>query len=286
MLSLNYIFIASLIYPITIAQNSLVPSNCIGKITSFPNCDAATANQNRCNSIPATDKNAIIKCICTQSYINSWVGCKSETRQCGLTTSFDSVFDSVLVEWHKACDVYLSAPITTPTVAQPTATVQQGVCGDLAESCNRWSRGASTCRASNSNGPVVTSCLCSKSMLNLASACEIDGSRLCLFSRADVTQLWEYQHCPGGSTLFANAQTTTGSGTIGTSRLGTATLLLPASTSFAPPIFGQATTTPGRTTTSSSGAQPTAEAMVLGSSLFGMIALLQRMPLDAIRMVL
>lgn len=42
-------------------------------------------------------------------------------------------------------------------------------------------------------------------MLSLASACEIDGSRLCLFSSADVTQLWEYRNCPGGSTLFANA---------------------------------------------------------------------------------
>jgi hypothetical protein len=132
--------------------------------------------------------------------------CKSEFRQCGLTTSYDSEFDSFLVQWHKTCDAYISAPITTPKVVQPTATVQQGACASLAESCNRWSRGASTCRVSTSDGPVVTSCLCSKSMLSLASACEIDGSRLCLLTSADVTQLWEYQNCPGGSTLFVNAQ--------------------------------------------------------------------------------
>jgi hypothetical protein len=132
--------------------------------------------------------------------------CKSEVRQCGLTTSYDSEFDLTLTQWHKSCDAYLSGSITTPIVAQPTATVQQGVCASLAESCDRWSRGSLTCRVSTSNGPVVTSCLCSKSMLSLASACRIDGSRLCLLSSADVTQLWEYQNCLGGSTLFVNAQ--------------------------------------------------------------------------------
>lgn len=131
--------------------------------------------------------------------------CKSEFRQCGLSTTYDSTFDSYLVEWHDACDPYLSASITTPTVAQPTATLEQGVCESIYESCDRWSKATSSCTASQGAGSDVTSCRCSTSMLSLASVCRIDGSRSCLQSSADVTQLWEYQNCPGGSTLFANA---------------------------------------------------------------------------------
>ncbi|KAH7350243.1 hypothetical protein BKA66DRAFT_431478 [Pyrenochaeta sp. MPI-SDFR-AT-0127] len=191
-----------LLYPLTKAQSSLTPSDCVGTISSFPYCDAVNTNLARCNSL--TEKQAIVDCICTQKFIDSWVGCKSEFRQCGLSTSFDSTFDSYLVEWHGACDTYLSISITTPPVAEPTATLEQGVCESFYESCDRWSKGTSMCTLSQSNDLDITSCRCSRSMLSLASVCRIDGSRSCLQSSVELTQLWEYQNCPGGSTLFVN----------------------------------------------------------------------------------
>ncbi|KAH6642733.1 hypothetical protein C7974DRAFT_386024 [Boeremia exigua] len=45
-------------------------------------------------------------------------------------------------------------------------------------------------------------------MLSLASVCEIDGSRTCLQSSAEDTQLWEYRNCPGASTMFGQIEVT------------------------------------------------------------------------------
>lgn len=83
-----------------------------------------------------------------------------------------------------------------------------------------------------------------------------------------------------------HGKTTTEINTIETSWQASTAPVVSTSTPFDTPIFGQTTHTAGRTTTSSSGAQPTAKGMLLCSSLFSVIALLQRMPLDAIEIIL
>ncbi|KAF2679537.1 hypothetical protein K458DRAFT_374656, partial [Lentithecium fluviatile CBS 122367] len=173
------------LYVGTKAQSSLTPSDCIASISSFPNCDS------------------------TNSILDRFSSCKSEFRQCGLTTSFDSEFDQYLVDWHDACDQYLSISITTPPVTQLTATLEQGVCESIYQSCDRWSRGYASCTATQSGGPELTSCRCATTLLSQASVCEIDGAQSCLQSSADITNLWEYRNCPGASTIFVQGAATT-----------------------------------------------------------------------------
>ncbi|KAH7109485.1 hypothetical protein B0J11DRAFT_449049 [Dendryphion nanum] len=199
----NFLVIGSLFYSTVVAQKSLSPSDCVGSISSFPNCDSTNSILERCSKL--TKKEEIASCICTQPFINAWVGCKSEFRQCGLSTSFDSDFDSYLVEWHGACDKYLTVSITTPPVSQLSATLNQGVCESIYESCDRWSRGSTSCTQSYTGGPGLTSCWCSQSMLSLASVCKIDGSRSCLQTTADITTIWEYRNCPEGRTILMPA---------------------------------------------------------------------------------
>ncbi|ORY10236.1 hypothetical protein BCR34DRAFT_567095 [Clohesyomyces aquaticus] len=127
--------------------------------------------------------------------------CESEFRVCALSTSFDSDFDSFLVEWHEACDKYLSASITTPPLAEPTRTLEQGVCESIVESCDRFSKGRESCTSFQSGGPESTGCRCDRTLLSQASICAIDRET-CAGSKLDVTNMWEYKNCPGASTFF------------------------------------------------------------------------------------
>ncbi|KAH6642734.1 hypothetical protein C7974DRAFT_386025 [Boeremia exigua] len=67
---LQLVLLAS--YPLVVAQGSLQPSDCIGDISNFPNCDSVNTILDRCNQ--TTDKEATVNCMCTQDFIDSWIG--------------------------------------------------------------------------------------------------------------------------------------------------------------------------------------------------------------------
>ncbi|TDZ24538.1 hypothetical protein Cob_v002402 [Colletotrichum orbiculare MAFF 240422] len=56
--------------------------------------------------------------------LDAYVGCKGEARKYILCNTFDSSFDTEIANWHDACDPYVKDPVTTPTIAAPTATLK------------------------------------------------------------------------------------------------------------------------------------------------------------------
>ncbi|KAF6786176.1 hypothetical protein CMUS01_16522 [Colletotrichum musicola] len=178
---------------------SLKPSDCVGTVTSFPNCENLDAILTKCNKVKG--KQASIDCFCPQEVLDAYVGCKGEARQCVLGNDFDSFFDKEIANWHDACDPYLKQPATTPTVAAPTATLEMAECRSYAESCAALSRATAACTSSFKRPADVTSCRCESSLISLASVCEIDGSSRCLMQTPVTSEVWEFKNCDAARTF-------------------------------------------------------------------------------------
>ncbi|KAH6986959.1 hypothetical protein EDB80DRAFT_756154 [Ilyonectria destructans] len=180
------------------------PTACVGSISSFPNCDKVDQILQRCNSLTA--KQEKIDCFCTQQLLNAYVGCKGEFRQCGLTNSYDSAFDTEIGNWENACAPYLTTKITTPSIAGPTRTLNEDTCQTYVESCVRLSQASASCTSSYTKPADITSCRCQSSMISLASVCEIDGSKSCLGETPITSTIWEFRNCKAAAE-FSDTQT-------------------------------------------------------------------------------
>ena len=128
------------------------------------------------------------------------ISCEEEIRQCLQNKDFDSETDKVLVEWHRACDPFLSeATITTPSLTPLTTTFVLDDCSSAAQACLEREHGISTCSSAHSADVTgLVSCLCESSQVDLASRCDIDGVRRCDLGDkkgVDVTDVWEYKYC-------------------------------------------------------------------------------------------
>ncbi|RKK23034.1 hypothetical protein BFJ66_g9990 [Fusarium oxysporum f. sp. cepae] len=223
---------------------SLRPSSCVGNITSFPSCDSLGGILKKCNLV--TGKQESIDCFCTQEVLDAYVGCEGEFRQCALSDSFDSDFETEIANWQDACGPYLPKDITTASIAEPTRTLDQDTCQTIAESCYQLSKATDACSSSYTKPVDYTSCRCESSMISLASVCEIDGSSSCLGKTPITSRIWEFQNC-AAVTAFTSALVS--SAPITTMPGSTEAKEGPASTL----VFGPSST---MATTSSSGAVP------------------------------
>ncbi|UZP36783.1 hypothetical protein NXS19_004599 [Fusarium pseudograminearum] len=186
--------IAALLGTITTTSAvSLQPSDCMGKVTEFSNCDNIDRILKKCNLI--TGKQESIDCFCTQEVLDSYVGCKGEARQCMLSNDFDNSLDKEIANWQDACGPYLSNDITTRSIVQPTRTFDKDFCQTVAQKCYRLNEATEDCSTSYTKGADFTSCRCESSMISLASVCEIDGSMSCYGEMPITSNIWEFQNC-------------------------------------------------------------------------------------------
>ncbi|OLN89644.1 hypothetical protein CCHL11_10035 [Colletotrichum chlorophyti] len=193
------LFLLLSLFSLSTLAASFTPSDCVGTLSSFPSCDKLDSILTKCNKV--TGKQASIDCFCPQEVLDAYVGCKGEARQCVLSNTFDSSFDTEIANWHDACDPYLTQPATTPTIAAPTATLVVDKCRSYVESCAALSRVAAACTSSFTRPADVTSCRCQESAISLASVCEIDGSRDCLRQTPVTSSIWEFRNCDAASTF-------------------------------------------------------------------------------------
>lgn len=71
--SLTLLFLTSCsIFSHSVLAASFKPSDCVGTVTSFPNCDRLDAILKKCNKV--TGKQASIDCFCPEEVLNSYVG--------------------------------------------------------------------------------------------------------------------------------------------------------------------------------------------------------------------
>lgn len=130
-----------------------------------------------------------------------WLRCQGEIRQCSLSNSFDSEIETEIANWHDACAPYLPKDITTPTIAQPTRTLDQDMCIAVAESCYQLSKATDACSSSYTVPADYTSCRCDSSMVSLASVCRIDGGLKCLGKTLVTSNIWEFRECAAATAL-------------------------------------------------------------------------------------
>ncbi|KAH6886744.1 hypothetical protein B0T10DRAFT_461209 [Thelonectria olida] len=196
--------------------SDLHPTICVGKISSFPNCDKVGQILQRCDRL--TVKQEIIDCFCTQELLNAYVGCKGEFRQCGLTNAYDSAFDAEIGNWEEACAPYLTTGITTPSIAGPTRTLNEDTCQTYIESCVQLSQASASCTSSFTEPADITSCRCQRSIISLAS----------------VVKRWGHQAADNGNTSLTSEKNRGPiTETVGTrTATGTATTLVIGPTSF------------------------------------------------------
>jgi hypothetical protein len=109
--------------------------------------------------------------------------------------------ETQISNWHDICDPYITLDVTTPTIAEPTRTLGQGICEAVPENCYHLSEATDACSSSYTIPADFTSCRCESSMLSLASVCKIDGLS-CDGLTATKSHLWEFRECP-----LANAVT-------------------------------------------------------------------------------
>ncbi|RFN50449.1 hypothetical protein FIE12Z_5313 [Fusarium flagelliforme] len=189
----------TILYGIPTCYATLKPSNCVGKITEFPNCDKANSIAIKCSNLSKQDT---IDCFCTQELLDAYVGCKGESRQCTLGNSHDSSVDDEIANWQDACGPYLSDDITTPTAPEATKTIDRDTCQSIAESCAQSSQSVTSCSSAYSNAAEITSCRCQESIVSLASVCKIDGPNSCEGRMAITSNIWEFRNCEAATDVL------------------------------------------------------------------------------------
>lgn len=196
------------------------PSDCVGKVDKFPNCDSVNSISKKCSNL---SKQETIDCFCTQDLLNAYQGyvqglvsrlkmltnlsrCKGEIRQCVLSNSFDSAIDDEIANWLEACSPYLPSDITTPSVAQPTRTLNGDTCQTFIESCAHLSQSITSCSSAYTKPADITSCRCQSSLVSLASVCNLDGPESCIGTTAAMSDIWELQHCAAATQAFPTSK--------------------------------------------------------------------------------
>lgn len=132
--------------------------------------------------------------------------CKGEIRQCVLSNSFDSAIDDEIANWQEACSPYLPSDITTPSVAQPTRTLNGDTCQTFIESCAHLSQSITSCSSAYTKPADITSCRCQSSLVSLASVCNLDGPESCIGTTAAMSDIWELQHCAAATQAFPTSK--------------------------------------------------------------------------------
>jgi hypothetical protein len=122
-------------------------------------------------------------------------------RQCSLSNSFDGTIQTEIDNWHDACDPYLPKDITTPTIADPTRTLDQDTCQTIAESCFQLSQATDACSSSHTVPADFTSCRCESSVISLASVCLVDGVVSCAGENVTTSDIWEFRECSAANTF-------------------------------------------------------------------------------------
>jgi len=205
---------------------SVETETCLGKPpTTTPSaCDRMQAKLKTCSEI--TRKEDIIICFCNQDMLNAFIlyvgdemlldpnfircsvelgianlvgvlnSCKGEARECALMYISDADIDVMVEEWQKACKQYLPTSITTPVLTPLSTILDPDSCSSAAQACLMRDRGVSSCKmAFATNTTAALSCLCQSTQLDLASRCQIDGTKCIPTKPVTVTNIWEYKNC-------------------------------------------------------------------------------------------
>ncbi|KAH8884151.1 hypothetical protein GQ53DRAFT_830075 [Thozetella sp. PMI_491] len=142
------------------------PSQCMGNVTSFPNCKKLVSINTQCDAIDPKDQTALIGCVCTQELFNAYTDCMSEWRLCALSNTFDSEFKDLIAAWHGACDSKIKSSVTTPIASTPSVTVDYQSCVSIAETCAALSTTAASCKSMYTAASDLSSCRCQSKVLN------------------------------------------------------------------------------------------------------------------------